>query len=305
MTLLVAAVFLAAAPVWSAEPAPKTLLIADTGFSSTDSLIASHTVYQICLMDWYACPNGNNFQESGTAALLAPAQLNSSGFDHGTKMARAAIAAYPDVKLILVRIIGQTSSGTRLSASEGVITKVLNWAEKNAATYNIGAIAISQGSNKIGTNARKCLASPATDKAVASLRAKGIYAFFPVGNEGKSDVINWPACIADAVAVGATEKSGEIASYSNYAPGQVDVYEPGYVIDSTITTNTSDTGSSYSVQYAAAHWLSLVNHFPTTRPALIYWNFILSGEPISNSKGQLGWSTNTKSVVSTLTSLQP
>ena len=305
MTLLVAAVLIAAAPAWSAESAPKTLLIADTGFSSTDSLIASHTIYQICLMDWYACPNGSNVQESGTAALLTPTQLNSSGFDHGTKMARAAIAAYPDVKLVLVRIIGQSSSGARLSASEGVITKVLNWAEKNATTYNIGAIAISQGSNKIGTNARRCLSSPATDKAVASLRAKGIFSFFPVGNDGRTDVINWPACIADSVAVGAIDKSGAIASYSNYAPGQVDVYEPGYLIDSAIASNTSDSGSSYSVQYAAAHWLSLVNQFPTTRPALIYWNFIFSGEPISNSKGQSGWSTDLQSVIFTLAPAQP
>ena len=304
MTLLVAAVLVAAAPAWSVEAAPKTLLIADTGFSSTDSLIASHTIYQICLMDWYACPNGSNVQESGTAALLSPTQLNSSGFDHGTKMARAAIAAYSDVKLVLVRIIGQSSSGARLSASEGVITKVLIWAEKNATTYNIGAIAISQGSNKIGTNARRCLSSPATDKAVTSLRAKGIFSFFPVGNDGRSDVINWPACIADSVAVGAISKSGDIASYSNYAPGQVDVYEPGYVIDPSIAPNTSDAGSSYSVQYAAAHWLSLVNQFPTTRPALIYWNYIFSGEPISNAKGQMGWSTDLKSVIFTLTPIQ-
>ena len=217
---------MAVVPAWSAEYSPKTLVIADTGFSSTDSLIASHTLYQLCLMDWFACPNGSNTQESGTAALLTESQLSASSFDHGTKMARAAIAAYPDVKLILIRIIGQSQSGARLSASEAIITKVLNWVDKNSTTFNIGAIAISQGSNKVGTNSRKCLASPATEKAVSTLRAKGIFSFFPVGNESRSDAINWPACIADAVAVGATDKSGKIANYSNFAPGQVDLYEP-------------------------------------------------------------------------------
>ena len=296
------AVIFAALPAWSAEPAPKTLLIADTGFSAADSLITSHTVYQVCIMDWSACPNGTNFQESGTAALLNTSQIHFEGFDHGTKMARAAIAAYPDVQLVLVRIIGQSQSGARLSTSENVVTKVLNWTVKNAAKYNIGAVAISQGSNKSGTNARKCLAIPATEKAISALRAKGIYSFFPTGNDGWSDLINWPACIPDAVAVGAVDKSGDIASYSNYAPGQVDIYEPGYPIDTATAVNTSDRGSSYSVQYAAAHWLSIVNRFPTTRPSLIYWSFIISGQPISNAKGQMGWSTDTNSLLAELSS---
>jgi hypothetical protein len=290
---------IAVVPAWSAELTPKTLLIADTGFSSVDPIIASHTVGQICIMDWYACPDGSNFQESGTAAVLTPTQLSASGFDHGSKMARAAINAYPDVKLILVRIIAQSQSGARLSASESVVTKVLTWARKNAATFNIGAIAISQGSNKVGTNDRRCLNSPATAQEVSALRAKGIYTFFPVGNEGRTDVINWPACISDAVAVGAIDKSGKIASYSNFAPGQVDLYEPGYAMDS------ADSGSSYSVQYAAAHWLSLLNRFPTLRPTLVYWSYAFSGGPISNAKGLAGWSTNLDQAIAALDIRQP
>ncbi|MEO0010544.1 MAG: hypothetical protein RIQ39_133 [Actinomycetota bacterium] len=297
IAFLITALSIAVIPAWSAEPTPKVLVIADTGFSDSDPVIAAHTVYQLCIMDWYACPNGTNFQESGTAAMLTAAQLKFSGFNHGSKMARSAIAAYPDVKLILMRVIGQSPSGNRLSTSESVVTKVLAWANKNAKAYNIGAIAISQGSNKIGTNARRCLSSPATEKEIAGLKAKGIYSFFPTGNESKSEIINWPACINDAVAVGALDKSGAIASYSNYAMGQVDIYEPGYVIDTeTVATYGSDYGTSHSTQYAAAKWLSLVNEFPRVRPALIYWNYILSGEPVTNSKGYFGWASSLDSV---------
>ncbi len=301
IALLVAALVAVAIPAWSVESNPKVLVIADTGFSDSDLVIASHTVLQLCIMDWYACPNGSNFQESGTAATLSPSQMKHSGFSHGSKMARSAIAAYPDVKLILIRVVGQSSSGGRMPTSESIVTKVLAWSNKNAKLYNIGAVAISQGSTKVGTNARRCLASPATDKEIAALKAKGIYTFFPAGNEGKSDIINWPACIADAVAVGALDKSGAIASYSNYAMGQIDIYEPGYVIDTaTIATYGSDNGTSHSTQYAAAKWLSLVNQFPQTRPALIYWNYILSGDPVTNSKGFYGWSSNLESVRETL-----
>jgi hypothetical protein len=255
------------------------------------------------MMDWYACPNGSNFQESGTAASLTPVQMKYAGFNHGSKMARSAIAAYPDVKLILIRIVGSSSSGGRMPTSESIITKVLAWSNKNAKVYNIGAVAISQGSTKVGSNARRCLASPATDKEVAALKVKGIYTFFPAGNEGRSDLINWPACIADAVAVGALDKSGAIASYSNYAMGQIDIYEPGYVIDTeTVSIYGSDNGTSHSTQYAAAKWLSLVNQFPQVRPALIYWNYILSGEPVTNSKGFFGWSSSLDNVRQTLVS---
>ncbi|CAN2186553.1 T7SS_mycosin, type VII secretion-associated serine protease mycosin [Candidatus Nanopelagicaceae bacterium] len=290
--LILSALSITAAPAWSVEPQPKVLMIADTGFSDSDPIIASHTVLQICIMDWYACPNGTNFQESGTAASLTSAQMSTSGFSHGSKMARGAIAANPAIKLILVRIIGQSSNGSRLSASESIVTKVLNWANKNASVYNIGAVAISQGSSKIGTNARKCLSSPATEKEVALLKAKGIYTFFPAGNEGRSDSINWPSCIADSIAVGALDKKGEIASYSNYAPGQVDLYEPGYSIDTTtLPQYGNENGTSYAVQYAAARWLLLVNELPQIRPTLIYWTLSFSGEPVSNAKGHFGWST--------------
>lgn len=301
--LAISAALIFALPSWSSEVAPKTLLIADTGFSDSDPVIASHTVLQLCIMDWAACPNGSSFQESGTAAMLTSQQIATGGFSHGSKMARAAIAAYPDVKLILVRIVAQSSQGARMSTSESIVTKVLAWANKNSAIYKIGAVAMSQGSSKVGTNARKCLASPATDKEVASLKAKGVYAFFPVGNEGRSDAINWPACIADAVAVGALDKNGAISSYSNDAPSQVDIYEPGYLIDSiTQPQYSAEYGTSYSTQYAAARWLSIVNQFPTVRPSLIYWNFIFSGEPVTNSKGQTGWSSDLDALKVSLTS---
>lgn len=293
IAIALAATLLFALPSSSAEVAPKTLLIADTGFSDSDPVIAAHTIYQLCIMDWYACPNGLNLQESGTAAMLNSTQFAASGFSHGSKMARAAISAYPDVKLILVRIIGQNSQGSRLPTSESIVTKVLAWANKNAATYKIGAVAISQGSNKIGVNARKCLTFPSTDKEIASLKAKGIYTFFPAGNDGRSDVINWPACIPDAIAVGALDPKGKIASYSNYAPGQIDLYTPGYSLDTTtLPVYSNENGTSYSVQHAAAQWLSLVNEFPAIRPSLIYWNFAFSGDLVTNSKGFSGWNTD-------------
>jgi hypothetical protein len=229
--------------------------------------------------------------------------MSSGGFSHGSKMARAAIAAYPDVKLILIRIIGQSSNGNRMSASEGIVTKVLAWANKNSVIYRIGAVAISQGSSKVGTNARRCWSSPATEKEIAALKAKGIYSFFPAGNESRSDAINWPACIADSVAVGALDKTGEIANYSNYAPGQIDIYEPGINIDTTTEPQySSEYGTSYSAQYAAARWLSLVNEYPRARPSLIFWNFAFSGEPVSNQKGFVGWGTDLEGARDSLTS---
>lgn len=290
---LTASLVVSATPAWPAEALPKTLVIADTGFSNSDPVIAAHTVLQVCMLDWNACPNGSNYQESGTAASLTLQQMSSGGFSHGSKMARAAIAAYPDVKLILIRIIAQSSTGKRMSASEGIITKVLNWANTNSKLYGIGAIAISQGSSKLGSNARKCWSSPATEKVLAELKSKGIYSFFPTGNEAKTDAINWPACMSDSVAVGALNQQGEIATYSNYAIGQVDIYEPGFLIDTTTAPlYSNENGTSYSAQYAAAKWLALINEFPKIRPSLIYWEYILSGDVVWNNKEQTGWSGN-------------
>jgi hypothetical protein len=103
--------------------------------------------------------------------------------------------------------------------------------------------------------------------------------------------------------VGALDRSGSISNYSNYAYGQVDLYEPGYDIDTqSVLTYGSDNGTSLSTQYAAARWLSLVNEFPLVRPSLIYWKFALSGEPVTNAKDIFGWSTSIESARQTLVS---
>lgn len=272
---------------------PKTMVIIDTGFNAADPIIASHTIYEVCILDWYACPNGSNFQETRTAALLTPTQLAASGFSHGSKMARAAIAAYPDIQLILIRIVAQSSSGNRLSTSEGIVTKALTWVSKNATKFNIGAVAMSQGSSRGGVGARNCLSIPGVDKEVRSLRIKGIYSFFPAGNEGRNSAINWPSCIPEAVAVGALDKKGQIASYSNFAPNQIDIFEQGYPMEETATpTYSYETGSSYSVQFAAARWLSLVNQFPDKRASQIFYTYAFSGELLSSPRAMGGWSVN-------------
>jgi hypothetical protein len=208
-------------------------------------------------------------------------------------MARAAIAAYPDVQLILIRIIAQSSSGVRLSTNETIVGKALSWVSKNAVKFNIGAVAMSQGSNKSGLGARRCFSVPSVEKEVRSLRIKGIYAFFPVGNEGNSSQINWPACIPEAVAVGALDKKNQIASYSNFAPNQVDIFEQGYPMEETATPVYSyETGSSYSVQFAAARWLALVNQFPDKRPSQIFYAYAFSGDLLTHSRAEGGWSVN-------------
>lgn len=270
----------------------KTLAIIDTGFNIEDSIISSHTVHEVCIMDYYMCPNGQNFYETDTAAGLTANQIRFSEFDHGSKMARAAIATNPNIKLVLIRIIAQAPNGNRMSTSENVVAKALQWVSKNYLLYNMGAVAMSQGTSRSDSNMRNCLSIPAAEREIRYLKLHNVYSFFPIGNDRRTTQINWPACLSDSVAVGGLDRAGNIADYNNYAPAQVDIYENGSMDFSESPAYQSSSGSSISVQVAAAKYIQLVNLFPDKRPSQIFWAYIFSGDIVSGKNGVVGHTSN-------------
>lgn len=54
-----------------------------------------------------------------------------------------------------------------------------------------------------------------TAKAIERLRARGIFTFVPVGNDGAGNAVRFPACASAAIAVGAAGRDGKPLSISN------------------------------------------------------------------------------------------
>ena len=59
-----------------------TIAVIDTGIDATHSLVSGRIAYEVCVLDFKSCPNGQNFMEGAGAATLDPLKASKNGFYH-------------------------------------------------------------------------------------------------------------------------------------------------------------------------------------------------------------------------------
>lgn len=234
-----------------------TLAILDTALDTSLPIFKDKIAYEVCILEWTTCPNGQSFMEGPGSSTLKPELYAKSGFDHGTQMASAAIQSNPNMQIVFVRIIGQNINGDRQITSEDTVANALQWVANNKDKFNIQAVSMSQGHHNLGLYKDYCPITPKTKGVVQSLAASNIPAFFAAGNNRDYTRVDWPSCIPESIAVGSATKWG-IELYSNgdnslldfYANGTMKVFLPG-----GITKNAA--GTSVATQVAAAQWIAV------------------------------------------------
>jgi hypothetical protein len=125
----------------------------------------------------------------------------AGSFSHGTQMASVAVAVNPNVKIVSIRVAGMTAKGVPNPYTGKAISWALDYVEANKARLNVGAVSISLGNSYRSTS---CPIVGNLQTQITNLMASGIPVVIAVGNGG-STKIDYPACIPQAIAVGATE----------------------------------------------------------------------------------------------------
>jgi hypothetical protein len=158
-----------------------TLAILDSALDASVPSIKSKLVQEVCILDWPSCPNGTKFMEGSASSYLPSSILSTRDFNHGTQMASIAIAANPNMNIVFVRIIGNTTRGARQTTGANTLPNALSWVLANKDKYNIVAVSVSQGSQSAlkRNTAQYCPVSN-TDTAVDRLYNAGIPVFFPL-----------------------------------------------------------------------------------------------------------------------------
>jgi hypothetical protein len=138
----------------------------------------------------------------------------------------------------------------------------------NYASSN--GVAIASCSFSLGSH------SSSLDSAISSFATSGRgglggVIFAATGNNGNTS-IGYPATHSDVIAVGATDQSDNVASFSNYGP-KVDLTAPGVFIatttyDGSYTTNFSGTSAATPITAACAA-LILANNPSLTRAQVL------------------------------------
>lgn len=151
------------------------------------------------------------------------------GTGHGTFVAGVAVAstnnregiagACPDCRLLAAKVLKANGEGTASDVAKGI-----NWASNNGAEIiNLSLAPVDP---------RFVADSPPIKKAINKARRKGAVTVAAAGNFGKGSVKIYPAAYKNVVAVAATDRSNQRASFSSTGRW-VDVAAPGVGVLST------------------------------------------------------------------------
>lgn len=238
--------------------------ILDTAINSSSPQFGGRIVHEVCILEWNSCPNGTSFMEGFGSANLPNSIMSRNGFDHGAKMTSVFLSNNIASGVIFIRIIGNTPAGARQIANEKTVVQALDWVIANKDKFNIGAVSMSQGHHNLATAADYCPTTVDTKSRIQALSNANVPFFVATGNDRDQKRIDWPSCIEEAIAVGASNSRGILNSYSNFDSARTDYLalgEQAYRPFGGRTTVLS--GTSASTQVAVANWLTVKNAKPT------------------------------------------
>ena len=227
-----------------------SIVIIDTAIDSTAPELQGKIIHEVCIMEEKRCPNGQTFQEGPGSATLPVSQAYSHGWDHGTIMASVAAQVNPDVNIVFIRIVPMViKTGRQSRYSQFAVIDALEWVANNKDKFNIVATSASMGHRGFKRGASYCPVNRTLKGSVVKLQGINVATMFATGNNYDYSRVNYPSCIAEAIAVGATDKNNRVALYSNSGL-DVDFFALGnYTVN-----NKNIVGTSASTAAFASYW---------------------------------------------------
>ncbi|WP_190295028.1 S8 family peptidase [Methyloversatilis sp. RAC08] len=226
------------------------------------------------------------------AAYEAAVEDNARDADgHGSKVAMTALAVAPQSSIVAIDVFEPEG------AFDSDVIEGMDWAISQRATYNIVALNLSLGDTQ--QNASACTLTPYV-AAVRRARNAGLVVVIAAGNDSHTAGVAEPACVANAVAVGATYDANvgqrafgsctdsttaadKVTCYSNSGE-PLDLFAPGSVL--TLSGNTLD-GTSFAAPMVAGAVAVLKQRFPLDTPEQIESRLKLSGPAVTDTRNGL------------------
>ena len=203
--LIIAAIAIGVAGITPVATAaePKSLVIIDSGFNTQLPFLAGKVIDEACFIEFGKCPNGQaSMTGPGSATLAATDAAKDRTFNHGTQMASVASAVNPSTRFVLIRIVGKSDKGFANTYTTRALQSALDWVSDNAARLNVGAVSISMGR---AYKEAACPIETPLQARIVELKASHIGVFTAAGNRSNQTKVDYPACIPEAITVGATD----------------------------------------------------------------------------------------------------
>ena len=249
-------------------------------------------------------------------------RIDCTSQSHGTAVTGVATGngggvtgTAPDAKVVFLKI--QSSSICGQNGLDGDIIGAIDWAVTNRATYDIKIISMSLGGSTIYSGPCDSSNTAYRDSINAAVSA-GMTVLVASGNSASSSGITAPACIDNALAVGATYDANigsanfgslcsdsttaadKITCYSN-SGSELDVLAPSHCALTANAGGGQDTcfgGTSSATPFAAGVVADMLEKDATLTPASVKSLLQSNGVSITDSRNNI-----TRSRVDTMATL--
>ena len=181
-----------------------TVAVLDTGVDSANPDLAGTVMSEHCFVAPDGCPNGTAEQDGpGSAADDQGHGTAMAGIIAGRGTGGGTIGVAPAASIVSVKVADRNGR-----TSDAQIVAGLNWVLDNHPEVRV--VNVSLGSDRVFSGACDNLSASLTAyaEAVDALRARGTIVFASSGNGGSAFAMTAPACIHEAVAVGAVYSRG-------------------------------------------------------------------------------------------------
>ncbi len=302
LTSSVALIGGAAAHAAGHKGAGQAVAILDTGVDAGHPFLAGAVVAEACFSTTYAghqattvCPNGAATQTGpGAAAACGPACWHGThvaGIAAGRSVSMNGVA--PAAQVLAVQVFSRLNDAASCSpnappcysAYDSDIIRGMDWVYAQRAAYAVAAVNLSLGGDLYALQSA-CDADNRTYLlTVNKLRAAGIATVAASGNDGSSTSISAPACVSTAVAVGATNTSDVVQTFSNTHP-MLDVLAPGASIRSSLPGGSygNAAGTSMAAPHVAGAFAVLKARFPAETVDQLLARITTGGVRITESR---------------------
>jgi hypothetical protein len=252
------------APMQIAKAADERVVaIIDTAIDSNKN---PSVIYEVCFSPTKSigyCPNNAPFMEGRGSANTAfwPLSANlSNNIYHGQKMVSASVKTDANIKIVFLRVYSINQTTGSLATEYTNIINALDWVSANASKYSIDAVSISQSMSS--TTAISNCSNAQITKAVESLKNQNIPVFAATGNDGFRDKVGFPACVNNAIGIGALNVDGTMLQpVTNTGTGFDAVTIGDMNITNSSGTKIQITGTSVANVVAATKYVGQISLF--------------------------------------------
>jgi subtilisin family serine protease len=282
------------------DGAGSAVVIVDTGVEKSHPFFGGRVVAEACFSAGSDCPNGQTTDfgpgsgEPCTYGGLCWHGTHVAGIAAGSSATLQGVA--PAAQLIAIQVGSEQTSGCPaanpcVTVYTSDVVAALDYVHDTlAGQFLIAAVNLSLGSTTTWSSESACDASnTALRLAVGALRDIEIASVAAAGNGGVVTGIDAPACLSEAIGVGASgDTSDAIWSSSNSGP-PLDFWAPGTNIYSSSLYGSfgSATGTSMATPHVAGAFAVLRQADPDASVSELKSTLESTGPPLTDSRNGL------------------